>query len=140
MEYLRERRLDLLITSLTQPVLGICVGMQLMCESSEENDTTCMGVFPCKVRRFSGGVKVPHVGWSELKERKGALFAELPVAPFVYFVHSYYAEVCEETSATAEYGVQFSAAISKGNFHGVQFHAEKSAAVGEAILRNFLKG
>jgi glutamine amidotransferase len=138
MGYLRERGLDTLLKSLTQPVLGICLGMQLMCLHSEENDTEGMGIFGTRVRRFPvGELKVPQIGWNKVEDTKGALFNG--ATPYCYFVHSYYADICAETDAVTEYGRKFSSALHKGNFYGVQFHPEKSAEAGEDILRNFLK-
>ncbi len=145
MEKLRERGLDTLIPTLTQPVLGICIGMQLMCESSEEGDATCMGIFPTKVvklpKTMADGelLKVPHVGWDTIEGLKTPLFEGVDVGVHIYYVHSYAAELCEETIATTDYGVKFSASLNRGNFYGVQFHPEKSGAVGERIIENFLK-
>ena len=138
MRYLRERGLDQVICRLTQPFLGICLGLQLMCERSEEGGTECLGLIPGKVVRFRGAEKVPHMGWNSLHGMRGPLFAGLPPEPYVYFVHSYYAELGEHTSAAADYGEPFSAALERDNFFAVQFHPEKSAAAGERILANFL--
>ncbi|MCB9081073.1 MAG: imidazole glycerol phosphate synthase subunit HisH [Lewinellaceae bacterium] len=140
MAYLRERGLDVLIRELTQPVLGICLGMQLLCEYSEENDTTCLGIIPQRVLRFQpvGGEKVPHMGWNSLQVRKtGVLPPELE-GQFAYFVHSYYVEEGPYTAATTLYGIPFSSAIQKDNFYATQFHPEKSGPVGERILRQFM--
>lgn len=144
MRYLRERGLDVLLRSLQQPVLGICLGLQLFCRHSEENDTTCIGIFDAHVRRFNGAaaqppLKVPHIGWNNLSHLRGALFDGLEENSFVYFVHSYYAEENPAATARAEYGAKFSAALQRDNFHAVQFHPEKSGAVGHKILSNFLK-
>jgi len=140
MNYLRERSLDGVIRSLTQPVLGICLGMQLLCESSEENDTQCLGILPYRVKRFSGdGLKVPHMGWNALTHLSSPLFDGVPIDPYVYFVHGFYVETGPETIAAANYGTEFSAAVQYRNFSAVQFHPEKSGAVGERILENFLK-
>lgn len=138
MNYLKERQLDSLIKSLEQPVLGICLGMQLMCMHSEENNTDCLGIFDTKVKRFSGSLKIPQIGWNLVQQTREPLFRHLPKETYCYFVHSYYADVCDETAATTEYGVRFSSALQKRNFYGVQFHPEKSAAVGEQILQNFI--
>ncbi len=146
MSYLRERGLDEVITSLKQPVLGICVGMQLLCASSEENATTCMGVFSATVRKFAPApeqkqaFKVPQIGWNELSVAEShPLFGNLPTKPFVYFVHSYAADCVPETIATTDYIAPFSAALHKDNFYAVQFHPEKSSDVGSRILQNFLE-
>jgi glutamine amidotransferase len=153
MRYLRERGLDEVIRSLQQPVLGICLGLQLFCRHSEENDTTCLGIFDAEVRRFPSlltphssllaphpsPLKVPHMGWNNLLHLRGALFEGVAEESFVYFVHSYYAETNPATVATANYGVDFSAALQRDNFYAVQFHPEKSGPVGQQILRNFLK-
>ena len=139
MEYLRERNLDEVIKSLTQPVLGICLGMQLLCDYSEENDTKCLGLLPYKVRLFeSEDLKVPHMGWNTISDLKGELFESVAEHSYVYFVHSYYVENGSETIATCDYGLKFSAAIQYKNFYAVQFHTEKSGEVGEKILENFL--
>jgi imidazole glycerol-phosphate synthase subunit HisH len=139
MQYLQERNLDTLIKKLQQPVLGICLGMQLMCTHSEENDTACLGIFDAEVKKFNEDLKVPQMGWNKLKKTISSLFTNLPDEPYCYFVHSYYAALCQQTTAVTEYGNSFSAALQKDNFYGVQFHPEKSAAVGEQILKNFLK-
>lgn len=147
MQALRDAALADFIPTLEQPVLGICVGAQLMCAGSEEGDTRCMGIFPSEVRRFkeAPAEKVPHMGWNSLREpRSGAesfsspLFAGLKQGDYVYFVHSYYPEVCADTIAVANHGIDFSAALSYNNFYACQFHPEKSGAVGERILKNFL--
>ncbi len=145
MEKLRERGLDTLIPSLTQPVLGICIGMQLMCESSEEGDAKCLGIFSTKVVKLpsttvSGELlKVPHVGWDTIEGLKTPLFDQTKEGVHIYYVHSYAAELCDQTIATTEYGVKFSASLHRDNFYGTQFHPEKSGSVGEQILNNFLK-
>lgn len=139
MKYLRERGLDAVIRSITQPVLGICLGMQLMCETSEENATECLGIMPFRVRRFeSDMLKIPHTGWNRITRLNSPLFDGVADGERVYFVHGYYVETGELTTAICEYGQNFSAAISRDNFHAIQFHPEKSGAVGEKILKNFL--
>ncbi|MGI8811928.1 MAG: imidazole glycerol phosphate synthase subunit HisH [Pyrinomonadaceae bacterium] len=140
MSFLCERGLDVLIRSLTQPVLGVCLGMQLMCTHSDENDTPCIGIFPATVRLFeSGEMKVPHTGWNTIEDSSPALFHGVPENSYVYFVHSYYVSLSEYTSSVCRYGIEFSAALEKDNFYGVQFHPEKSGTVGEKILENFLR-
>jgi glutamine amidotransferase len=139
MQYLKERNLDRLIISLKQPVLGICLGMQLLCNYSEENNTTCMGVFKTQVKKFTGTLKIPQTGWNNIKIiSSNILFREIAENPYCYFVHSYYADLCNDTIAQTEYGIPFSSALAKDNFYGVQFHPEKSATTGEQILKNFL--
>ena len=138
MRYLKERGLDKLIKDLKQPVLGICLGQQLMCQHSEENDTDCLGIFDCMVKKFPPKEKVPHIGWNDFLELKGTLFKGISRQDDVYFVHSYYAEICEETTAICDYILPFSAGLQKDNFYATQFHPEKSASIGEKILRNFL--
>lgn len=139
MSYLRARGLDQVIRDLRQPFLGICLGLQLMCAHSEEGDTECLGIFQEKVKRFPDTGKVPQMGWNNFKKVKGPLFNGILLEDDVYYVHSYYAEIGEDTSAVCEYILPFSAAIQKDNFYGVQFHPEKSAEVGEKLLENFLK-
>ena len=141
MENLRERGLCELVRSLRRPVLGICVGMQLMCRNSEEGPTGCLGIFDTHVRRFveTPEAKVPHMGWNALGNLDGKLFRDVSGGSFVYFVHSYYPELCPDTIATCRHGERlFSAALKYENFYGTQFHPEKSGSVGAAILRNFL--
>ncbi|HZW70875.1 MAG TPA: imidazole glycerol phosphate synthase subunit HisH, partial [Hanamia sp.] len=147
MEYLKSRKLDELIRSLQQPVLGICLGLQLLCESSEEGNTQCLGIFKTTVKKFDNNVfqnknlvpvKIPHMGWNTIRNLSSPLMEGLSEESFVYFVHSFYADVCDETIAATEYINPFSAALHKNNFYGVQFHAEKSEATGERILSNFL--
>jgi glutamine amidotransferase len=140
MKYLRARNLDAVIKSLRQPVLGICLGMQLLCESSDENETSCLGILPHRVRKFaSEKLKVPQTGWNNIFDLRSNLFASVGENSYVYFVHSYYVETGSETTATCDYGVKFSAAVRRGNFYAVQFHAEKSGAAGARILENFFK-
>ena len=139
MRYLRERNLDNVIKTLKQPVLGVCLGMQLLCEFSEENSTECLGILPYKVRRFSdANLKVPQMGWNNIFDLKSPLFAGVAENSYVYFVHGFFVEQGAETIASCEYGVKFSAAVQHKNFYAVQFHAEKSGAIGERILENFL--
>ncbi len=139
MNYLRTRNLDAAIKNLTQPVFGICLGMQLLCEFSEENATKCLGILPYKVRKFeSDTLKIPQMGWNNIFDLKSHLFKNVAENSYVYFVHSFYVESGAETVATCDYEVNFSAAIQRKNFYAVQFHAEKSGAVGERILENFL--
>lgn len=139
MQYLRERGLDMVIPSLRQPVLGICLGMQLMCNFTDENDTECLGIMPYRVRQFrSDTLKVPHTGWNTISDLKMPLFAGVPDGTRVYFVHGYYVEKGEDTTAVTDYAGEFSAALSRRNFHAVQFHPEKSGDLGAKILENFL--
>ncbi len=138
MNYLRQLGLDKLIPNLTQPVLGICLGMQLLCEHSEEGDTQCLGVFPQKVVKFEPKLKVPHVGWNTISDLKSEIFNAELENEYVYFVHSYYAEISKFTAATTDYITPFSAALQKDNFYATQFHPEKSGTIGEQILKNFI--
>jgi len=139
MEYLRERGLDKVILSLQQPVLGICLGLQLMCNYSEEGNTTCMGIFDTPVKLFnSPQLKVPQIGWNTIYDYQSVLFNDLPNEAFVYTVHSYYAAVSSNTVAKTDYILPYSAALQKDNFYAVQFHPEKSGKVGETILKNFI--
>ncbi|HKR75459.1 MAG TPA: imidazole glycerol phosphate synthase subunit HisH [Rhodanobacter sp.] len=142
MARLRELGLVELLRSLTQPVLGVCLGMQLLCANSEEGDTECLGLIPASVQRFTErpGLRVPHMGWNRLSvRREHRLLAGLDEGDQAYFVHSYAAPVGEWTLATADYGDAFSAVVARGNFHGMQFHPERSAAVGAKLLKNFLE-
>lgn len=140
MAYLKERELDKLIAGLTQPVLGICLGQQLMCQWSEEGDTECIGIFDQAVKQFaSGSEKVPHMGWNSLDQVSGDLFPDSMQGAYVYFVHSYYVPVCEDSAALCNYMLPFSAAMQKGNFYATQFHPEKSGDPGQKILSNFMK-
>lgn len=141
MAYLREHRLDEVIRHLRQPVLGICIGQQLMCRHSEEGDVDCLGIFDADVVRFrpqQHADKVPHMGWNTLETLQGPLFRGCPEESFVYFVHSYYVPVNPHTAATTRYIAPFSAALRKDNFFATQFHPEKSGSTGERILQNFL--
>lgn len=140
MQYVRERGLDQLIISLEQPVLGICLGMQLLCNSSEENSTTCLGIIPIAVKKFPETTqKVPQVGWNTIYNLQEPLFTGILEQSYIYNVHSYYAEHSPYTIATGNYVHEYAAAIRNKNFFGVQFHTEKSAVIGERILSNFLK-
>jgi len=138
MRYLRGKGLDRVILSLTQPVLGICLGLQLMCRSSEEDNTQCLGIFSSKVKRFPEGNIVPHIGWNNFITLSGVLFKGTETTDDMYYVHSYYAEPGSDTVATCEYILLFSAAMQKDNFYATQFHPEKSASAGETVLKNFL--
>lgn len=141
MQYLHEHRLDELIINLKQPVLGICIGMQLLCRFSEEGNVDCLGIFDVPVQRFQPEKhedKVPHIGWNTLTNLKGALYKELSDGEFVYFVHSYYVPVNDCTIAETDYIQNFSASMHKDNFYATQFHPEKSGGVGARILQNFL--
>ena len=142
MNYLKDRNLDKLICSLTQPVLGICLGMQLMCNYSEENDTECLGIFDEDVKKFkvkNQNLKIPQIGWNSIYDLKTDLFKNVTEDSYCYFVHGYYASSGEHTIATTDYVQSYSSALRKNNFYGVQFHPEKSATAGERILSNFLK-
>ena len=144
MNYLKDRDLDKLICSLTQPVLGICLGMQLMCKYSEENDTQCLGIFDEDVKKFTpkppkGDLKVPQIGWNSIYDLRTDLFKNVTEDSYCYFVHGYYAAKGKHTIATTDYVQRYSSALHKNNFYGVQFHPEKSATAGERILSNFLK-
>lgn len=139
MEYLKVRGLDETIRSLQQPVLGICLGMQLLCESSEENSTKCLGIVPLRVRRFpQSGLKIPHMGWNTVSDLQSRLFDGINNGEFLYFVHGYYVELGKESIAQSSYGITFCSALEFSNFYGVQFHPEKSGEIGERILQNFI--
>mgnify|MGYP005843814475 CR=1 FL=1 len=139
MKYLNKRGLDEVIVNLEQPFLGICLGLQLMCQFSEESNTKCLGIFDAQVKKFPEFDKVPHMGWNNFEEVKGCLFKGVKLSQDVYFVHSYYAEMSEESIATTNYILPFSAALQKDNFYATQFHPEKSAQIGNQILKNFLE-
>jgi glutamine amidotransferase len=141
MDYLRERGLDVLIRGLRQPVLGICLGMQLMCSYSEENDTDCLGIFEERVKRFAPGdasIKIPQIGWNNIYDLQSPLFEGVLDGSYCYFVHGYYASLGQHTIAKTDYVQPYSSGLHTGNFYGVQFHPEKSAQTGERILRNFI--
>ena len=139
MAYLREQHIDELILSLTQPVLGICLGLQLMCKFSEEGETPCLGIFNEPVKLFrSAALKVPQMGWNTIYNLKGNLFHGMDATAYVYSVHSYYAALGNDTIATTDYIMPYSAALQKDNFYAVQFHPEKSGELGELILNNFI--
>ncbi|WP_340155594.1 imidazole glycerol phosphate synthase subunit HisH [uncultured Winogradskyella sp.] len=135
---LKESGLDLLIPKLTQPVLGICLGMQLMCNHTEEGDTKGLGIFDAEVKRFSNNVKVPQMGWNTISNLKSDLFKGIKENEFMYLVHSYYAQNCEASIATTDYELEYASALENENFYGVQFHPEKSGIIGSKILENFL--
>jgi glutamine amidotransferase len=139
MTKLRESKLDALIPTLKQPVLGICLGMQLMCNSTEEGNTKGLGIFDTEVKRFSNQVKVPQMGWNTITNLKSDLFKGIKDNAFMYLVHSFYAESCPQAIATTYYDIEYASAIENNNFYGVQFHPEKSASAGEQLLKNFLE-
>lgn len=141
MENLRSASLVDVVRSLRRPVLGICVGMQLMCRHSEEGNVDCLNLFDARVKRFepSADLKVPHMGWNRIGNLESKLFKGIDGGEYVYFVHSYYPELCSDTIATSRHGVMFSAALKYENFYGTQFHPEKSGDVGERIIENFLR-
>ncbi len=139
MKKLRDSGLDVLIPTLKQPVIGICLGMQLMSNGSEEGKTKGLGIFDVDVVKFNHGVKVPQIGWNQIANLKSELFEGIQEQEFMYLVHSYYAPLCKETIAETTYGITYATALQKDNFYGVQFHPEKSSSAGEKILENFLK-
>lgn len=139
MKYLKERKLDEIIKNLKQPVLGICLGQQLMCNFSEEGNTECLGIFDVNVRKFKAKEKVPHMGWNNLNNADSELFNGIPNDVNFYFVHSYYSEIGENTTSICDYINPFSASMHKDNFYATQFHPEKSSKIGEQLLLNFLK-
>lgn len=138
MQYLQQKKLDLLIQQCEKPFLGICLGMQLLCDHSEEGNTRCLGVFSQAVKKFLTNEKVPQIGWNNIYDLKSSLFNGVSENGFMYFVHSYYAECGPNTIAKTNYGVEYSSGIQKDNFYAVQFHPEKSGDAGELILKNFL--
>jgi glutamine amidotransferase len=142
MQSLKKNNLDKVIKELKQPVFGICVGMQLLCNHSEENDTECLGIVPVQVKKFKPGktpIKIPQIGWNNIYNLKSNLFRDIEDKSFIYNVHSYYAEDSEYSIANCNYGIEYAAAVKKDNFYGVQFHTEKSATVGDKILKNFIE-
>jgi glutamine amidotransferase len=138
MDYIKEKKLDKIITNLSQPFLGICLGLQLMCSYSEENDTPCLGVFDNQVKKFPPKDKVPHMGWNTISNLSNGLFKGIENGSYVYFVHSFYAEKNDDMIAQTEYILPYASALQKDNYYAVQFHPEKSGKVGAQILRNFL--
>jgi glutamine amidotransferase len=139
MQYLRERKLDDVIVGLKQPVLGICLGMQLMCKFSEEGNTECLGIFDNQIKLFIGDIKVPQIGWNNIYDLKTNLFEGIKDNEYMYLVHSYYAEISNHTISKTDYGIKYSSSLHKNNFYGVQFHPEKSSDAGQKLLENFIK-
>ena len=139
MQYMEERGLDQLVKNAAQPVLGICLGMQLLCKFSEEGNTRCIGLFDHTVKKFTGNAKVPQIGWNNIYGTQPSLFKGIEENAFVYFVHSYYAALGPDTAATTDHIIPFSSALEKDNFYGVQFHPEKSSSAGVAFIHAFLK-
>lgn len=139
MNYLKEKGLDEVIKNLTQPVLGICLGQQLLCQFSEEGNTKCLGIFESTIKKFQPQLKVPHMGWNNISSLDSELYNGISPDENFYFVHSYFAEISKETTAVCNYIVPFSASMQKDNFYATQFHPEKSASIGEKLLLNFLK-
>lgn len=138
MKFLRDQKLDKVIIGLKQPVLGICLGMQLLCEKSEEGNTDCLGIFKQRVLKFSEENKVPQIGWNTISNLKSPIFKNVKEMEYMYFVHGYYAEKSVDTIASTNYGLEYSSALQKDNFYGVQFHPEKSSDAGQKILENFI--
>lgn len=139
MKYLKEKGLDEVIKNLTQPVLGICLGQQLLCQFSEEGNTECLGIFEATVKKFEPKLKMPHMGWNNISKLNSELYNGISADENFYFVHSFYAEISQETTSVCDYIVPFSASMQKDNFYATQFHPEKSSSVGEQLLVNFLK-
>lgn len=143
MRYLKDKQLDKTIQQLKQPVLGICLGMQLLCKHSEEGDTNCIGIFDATIKKFqfenNKDLKVPQIGWNKIFNLKTELFNGIKENDYMYFVHGYYANLCNDTIAVTDYGINYSSALNKNNFFGAQFHPEKSADDGQKLLENFLK-
>lgn len=139
MQYLKSKKLDELIVNLKQPVLGICLGMQLMCKYSEEGNTNCLGIFENHIKLFKGDIKVPQIGWNTIYDLKTNLYKEIKENEYMYFVHSYYAELSEYTIAKTNYGIEYSSSLQKNNFYAAQFHPEKSSDAGQELLENFIR-
>lgn len=139
MKFLKDKKLDALIKNLKQPTLGICLGMQLMCNHSEEGNTDCLEIFPLEVKKFKGELKIPQIGWNTVFDLQGDFFDNIKEGEYMYFVHGYYAETGNDTIAKTKYILEYSSALQKDNFYGVQFHPEKSSDTGQIILKNFLK-
>ncbi len=139
MQYLKEKKLDEVIVNLKQPVLGICLGMQLLCKSSEEGNTECLGIFDNQIKLFTGDIKVPQIGWNTIYDLKTNLFEGIKENEYMYLVHSYYAEISNHTISKTDYGIKYSTSLQKNNFYGVQFHPEKSSDAGQKLLENFIK-
>ncbi len=139
MNYLKDKNLDVVIKNIKQPFFGVCLGMQLLCNYSEEGDTKCLGVFNQNVKKFTGKEKIPQMGWNNIYDLKSPLFKDVAENAYMYFVHSYYVELSEFTIAKTTYMTEYSSALQKDNFYAVQFHPEKSSAAGEKILKNFIE-
>lgn len=139
MKYIKEKNLDQVIMNLKQPVLGICLGMQLLCKSSEEGNTECLGIFDNQIKLFTGNIKVPQIGWNNIYDLKTNLYKGIKTNEYMYFVHSYYAEISEYTIAKTNYGLEYSSSLQKNNFYAAQFHPEKSSDAGQQLLENFIK-
>ena len=138
MQYLKQHNLDSVIKDLKQPLLGICLGMQLLCRFSEENNTPCLGIFNQDIKKFTSSNKIPQIGWNSIDTLSSELFKGINNNEYVYFVHSYYAEISENTIAETDYGIKYSSALQKGNFYATQFHPEKSGFIGSKIIENFI--
>jgi glutamine amidotransferase len=140
MKYLKKKKLDIIIPNLKQPVLGICLGLQLLCNFSEENNTTCLGIFNLSVKKFKYNkkVKIPHIGWNNINKLKGPLFKKIHEGVYQYFIHSYYIPLCKYTTSQSKYIIPYSSSLKKKNFYGIQFHPEKSSYNGQKILENFI--
>ena len=138
MQYLKQHNLDSVIKDLKQPLLGICLGMQLLCRFSEENNTPCLGIFNQDIKKFTSSNKIPQIGWNSIDTLSSELFKGINNNEYVYFVHSYYAEISENTIAATDYGIKYSSALQKGNFYATQFHPEKSGFIGSKIIENFI--